>query len=112
MVDGPPKQIANTIATLVVDNGMAGERLAKAELLLPILLQVESQVVALSPFNIFLDHSLDHPACLSLHQAGAPYDMCPHNPVCIYQILRDRYQILQKLGSGRYSTVWLARDQR
>jgi serine/threonine-protein kinase SRPK3 len=34
------------------------------------------------------------------------------DPVHVNQVLVDRYQVLQKLGSGRYSTVWLARDQK
>ncbi|RAL05375.1 putative serine-threonine protein kinase [Aspergillus ibericus CBS 121593] len=32
-------------------------------------------------------------------------------PVRISQVLHDRYEIIKKLGSGRYSTVWLVRDQ-
>lgn len=31
-------------------------------------------------------------------------------PVCIGEVLRDRYQIVGKLGFGASSTVWLARD--
>ena len=33
-------------------------------------------------------------------------------PVRIGEILRDRYQIVGKLGFGATSTVWLARDLR
>ena len=33
------------------------------------------------------------------------------DPVSVAQLLNDRYQIIEKLGSGRYSTVWLAKDQ-
>lgn len=33
-------------------------------------------------------------------------------PVQIGDVLRDRYQILAKLGFGAYSTVWLARDRQ
>jgi len=33
-------------------------------------------------------------------------------PVRIGEILRDRYQVVGKLGFGATSTVWLARDLR
>lgn len=33
-------------------------------------------------------------------------------PVRIGEVLRDRYQIVEKLGFGASSTVWLARDLR
>lgn len=33
-------------------------------------------------------------------------------PVDIGQILRNRYQVVGKLGCGTSSTVWLARDLR
>lgn len=33
-------------------------------------------------------------------------------PVNIGDVLDSRYQVVGKLGSGRFSTVWLARDLR
>lgn len=33
-------------------------------------------------------------------------------PVRLSQVLKDRYQIVGKLGFGTSSTVWLARDQK
>ncbi|KLJ06353.1 hypothetical protein EMPG_10241 [Blastomyces silverae] len=33
-----------------------------------------------------------------------------YHPIMIGDILRDRYRIVDKLGFGGYSTVWLARD--
>ena len=33
------------------------------------------------------------------------------DPVSVAQLLNDRNQIIEKLGSGRYSTVWLAKNQ-
>lgn len=33
-------------------------------------------------------------------------------PVRIGEVLRDRYQVVGKLGFGATSTVWLARDLR
>lgn len=33
-------------------------------------------------------------------------------PVRIGDVLRDRYQVVGKLGFGASSTVWLARDMR
>lgn len=38
------------------------------------------------------------------------YHASRYYPVLIGQILRDRYQIVGKLGFGASSTVWLARD--
>ncbi|EAW09129.1 putative serine-threonine protein kinase [Aspergillus clavatus NRRL 1] len=34
------------------------------------------------------------------------------DPVHLNQLLHDRYHVLQKLGSGRYSTVWLVKDRK
>ncbi|KAJ6114381.1 serine-threonine protein kinase [Penicillium sp. IBT 16267x] len=34
------------------------------------------------------------------------------HPDSVGQILNDRYEIIKELGSGRYSNVWLARDQK
>ncbi|KIM43980.1 hypothetical protein M413DRAFT_68265, partial [Hebeloma cylindrosporum] len=41
-------------------------------------------------------------------------DYCPggHHPVLIGDIFHSRYQVIQKLGSGAYSTVWLVEDLR
>lgn len=38
------------------------------------------------------------------------YNASNYYPALIGQVLRDRYQIVGKLGFGRHSTVWLARD--
>ncbi|KAI5861451.1 serine threonine protein kinase, CMGC group [Durotheca rogersii] len=38
------------------------------------------------------------------------YVVSRYYPVCIGEVLRDRYQIVGKLGFGSSSTVWLARD--
>ncbi|RDA87543.1 hypothetical protein CP532_3935 [Ophiocordyceps camponoti-leonardi (nom. inval.)] len=35
-----------------------------------------------------------------------------YHPVMIDDVLHDRYRILDKLGSGGYSTIWLAQDER
>ncbi|KAJ5921633.1 serine-threonine protein kinase [Penicillium verhagenii] len=32
-------------------------------------------------------------------------------PVSVGQVLNDRYEIIKKIGDGKYSIVWLARDQ-
>lgn len=32
-------------------------------------------------------------------------------PVCIGDLLKERYQVIHKLGRGGFSTVWLAHDQ-
>ncbi|KAF6842745.1 serine/threonine-protein kinase SRPK3 [Colletotrichum musicola] len=38
------------------------------------------------------------------------YKESDYFPALIGQVLRDRYQIVGKLGYGRFGTVWLARD--
>ncbi|KAF6792653.1 serine/threonine-protein kinase SRPK3 [Colletotrichum sojae] len=51
-----------------------------------------------------------------LSQCNVEEELTPHYkesdyyPVLIGQVLRDRYQIVGKLGYGRFGTVWLARD--
>jgi serine/threonine protein kinase len=40
------------------------------------------------------------------------YEPGGFHPVTVGQVLHDRYLIVDKLGHGGYSTVWLARDQR
>lgn len=34
------------------------------------------------------------------------------HPVHLGDVFHDRYEILRKLGYGRYSTVWLVKDNR
>ena len=34
------------------------------------------------------------------------------HPVRLGDVYHNRYKVLSKLGYGRYSTVWLALDQR
>lgn len=40
----------------------------------------------------------------------ADYKIGGYHPVHIGEVLINRYVILQKLGWGHFSTVWLARD--
>lgn len=39
------------------------------------------------------------------------YEPGGYHPVLIDDVLQDRYQIVDKLGFGGYSTIWLARDE-
>ena len=39
------------------------------------------------------------------------YKIGGYHPVHVGEILINRYVIVQKLGWGHFSTVWLARDQ-
>lgn len=40
------------------------------------------------------------------------YDPGGYHPVMINDLLHDRYRIVDKLGFGGYSTIWLAQDDR
>lgn len=40
------------------------------------------------------------------------YEPGGYHPIMIGDTLQERYQIVDKLGFGGYSTVWLARDLR
>jgi serine/threonine-protein kinase SRPK3 len=40
------------------------------------------------------------------------YTIGGYHPVNIGDVLHNRYQIVNKLGHGAYSTVWLARDSQ
>ncbi|KAG8417511.1 hypothetical protein J3458_005010 [Metarhizium acridum] len=40
------------------------------------------------------------------------YEPGGYHPVVIGDVLHDRYQIVDKLGFGGYSTIWLAQDRR
>jgi serine/threonine protein kinase len=40
------------------------------------------------------------------------YEPGGYHPIMIGDTLQERYQVVDKLGFGGYSTVWLARDLR
>ncbi|SMY24981.1 unnamed protein product [Zymoseptoria tritici ST99CH_1A5] len=50
-------------------------------------------------------HWIDGVERLDLYEPGG------YHPVMIDDFLHDRYRIVDKLGHGGYSTVWLARDE-
>lgn len=51
------------------------------------------------------------PLKLIIEEENIPgYIASRYYPVWIGEVLRDRYQIVGKLGFGASSTVWLARD--
>jgi hypothetical protein len=51
------------------------------------------------------------PAANLVEEENAPHYQPQHfYPVRLYEILNNRYQIAAKIGWGRSSTVWLARD--
>jgi len=44
---------------------------------------------------------------------GIPdYKIGGYHPVHLGEVMNDRYIIVQKLGWGHFSTVWLARDRK
>jgi serine/threonine-protein kinase SRPK3 len=38
------------------------------------------------------------------------YEVGEYHPIMLNDVLNSRYTMLDKLGHGRYSTIWLARD--
>jgi serine/threonine-protein kinase SRPK3 len=53
------------------------------------------------------------PASQKIEEETIPdYVASRYYPVRIGEILKDRYQIVGKLGFGTSSTVWLARDMK
>lgn len=38
------------------------------------------------------------------------YKVGGYHPVHVGEVMKERYQVIQKLGWGHFSTVWLARD--
>ena len=47
-----------------------------------------------------------------MEEGRAAYHPGGFHPVYIGDVFNDRYEVLNKLGYGAYSTVWLVRDQR
>lgn len=51
--------------------------------------------------------------CLSSEENALDYRPGGYHPVCLGDKLSDsRYKIYHKLGYGKFSTVWVARDTR
>lgn len=49
----------------------------------------------------------------SSEDEGLPdYKIGGYHPVHVGEVFKDRYVILQKLGWGHFSTVWLAKDKK
>ena len=49
----------------------------------------------------------------SSEDEGLPdYKIGGYHPVHVGEVFRDRYVIIQKLGWGHFSTVWLAKDKK
>ncbi|KAF7520782.1 hypothetical protein G7054_g12665 [Neopestalotiopsis clavispora] len=59
-----------------------------------------------SQYQPFEYHWIEDVERLELYMQGG------YHPVRINDKLHDRYLIVDKLGSGGYSTIWLAQDQR
>ena len=56
-----------------------------------------------NPFQYQLIEDVER---LEMYQSGG------YHPVAIGDKLHDRYRVVDKLGHGSYSTIWLARDTR
>ncbi|KAG8406666.1 hypothetical protein J3458_021005 [Metarhizium acridum] len=52
----------------------------------------------------------DQYPCIDGAESLEKYTCGGYHPVMIGDVLNERYQIVDKLGYGGYSTVWLARD--
>ena len=51
-------------------------------------------------------HWIDGAECLDLYEPGG------YHPVMVNDLRHNRYRIVDKLGFGGYSTLWLAQDER
>ncbi|KAL1853982.1 hypothetical protein Daus18300_011571 [Diaporthe australafricana] len=60
----------------------------------------------MSPTSSIEYHWIDGVERLELYEPGG------YHPVNIDDLLHNRYRIVDKLGFGGYSTIWLARDER
>lgn len=65
-------------------------------------------MAAQSPAHAYRDqyHWIEGVESLEKYRCGG------YHPVMIGDVLNERYQIVDKLGYGGYSTVWLARDMQ
>lgn len=59
----------------------------------------------MSPNSIIEYHWIDGVERVELYEPGG------YHPVVIDELLQNRYRIVDKLGFGGYSTIWLARDE-
>lgn len=62
-----------------------------------------------SPKEALLDTSQDL-SSEDIEEGSAAYRPGGFHPVYIGDIFNDRYEVLNKIGYGAYSTVWLVRD--
>ena len=40
------------------------------------------------------------------------YRLGGYHPICVGDVLKDRYRVVHKLGHGTFSTIWLSRDEQ
>ena len=55
-------------------------------------------------------HKMPREAKPNIEEGTQVYRPGGFNPVYIGDVFKDRYKVLNKIGYGVYSTVWLVRD--
>jgi serine/threonine-protein kinase SRPK3 len=68
-----------------------------------------------APLNSNVDQPLEHSAQINavsddIEEGRAAYRPGGFHPVYIGDVFNERYKVINKIGYGRYSTVWLVRD--
>ncbi|KAJ5100274.1 hypothetical protein N7456_006326 [Penicillium angulare] len=64
-----------------------------------------------TPLNFTNTNFIRIPASQTVEEEIIPgYSAVRYYPTCIGEIIKERYQVVGKLGFGASSTVWLARD--
>ncbi|UPK95958.1 hypothetical protein LCI18_006893 [Fusarium solani-melongenae] len=56
------------------------------------------------------DQDVQHDAVSEIEEGKAAYQPGGFHPVYIGDLFNDRYKVLNKIGYGQYSTVWLVKD--
>ncbi|KAJ6131207.1 hypothetical protein N7523_001667 [Penicillium sp. IBT 18751x] len=63
------------------------------------------------PLNVTNSKFIQLPTCQAIEEETIPgYVACRYYPTWIGEILKNRYQVVGKVGFGASSTMWLARD--
>ncbi|KAI1427505.1 serine/threonine protein kinase [Xylaria sp. FL1777] len=80
--------------------------------LLTLLLQVAAQYITAAYFKLDNNFALALVSQKIIEEGDDAYRPGGFHPVYIGDVFNDRYKVLNKIGYGSYSTVWLVKDLR